>query len=341
MAYITTIRYDGTLNGEPWLIYKYPDEQFLSGTRLVVKQGQEAIIFKSRKNSEVYQSGTHVLYTNHTLDGIDETFSAEIYYVNITSKLDMNWGTQTPFQLEDPKYGLILSIRSYGKYGLRIQNSKMFVSELTGTVYQGATIDYMMIASYFSAFLTTRIKTVISKFMIQKQISFLEVTAFLDELSDQCQAVISDEFERFGVEIQNFNIVSITPLKEEYEQLQRNKQEMALGSSFYIKNRSYQILEKIAEQSEHASFEDAGKGLRILQSGNAESNDSANVNLKDGSQKNRSCANGNFCPDCGSQNMQGMKYCGNCGHLLTKTCSRCNTVCGSGQKFCSNCGGQL
>ena len=35
MAYITTIRYDGTLNGEPWLIYKYPDEQFLSGTRLV------------------------------------------------------------------------------------------------------------------------------------------------------------------------------------------------------------------------------------------------------------------------------------------------------------------
>lgn len=341
MANVTTIRYDGMQNGEPWLIYKYPVEQFSSGTRLVVKQGQEAIIFKSRKNCEVYQTGTHVLYMDHTLPGVGEVFSAEIYYVNITSKLDMNWGTQSPFQLEDPKYGLILSIRSYGKYGLRIQNSKMFVSELTGTVHQGETIDYMMIASYFSAFLTTRIKTVISKFMIQKQISFLEVTAYLDELSDKCQTVISDEFERFGVEIQNFYIASITPLKEEYELLQRYKQEMALGSNFYNIDRSYHIFEEIAKQSEHASFEDAGKGLRILQSDNVKSNDSANANLRDVSLKSKSYANSNYCPDCGSENVQGMKYCGNCGHLLIKTCSRCKMVCGSGQRFCSNCGTQL
>lgn len=222
-------------------------------------------------------------------------FRAEIYFVNVTSKLDMNWGTQTPFQLEDPKYRLILSIRSYGKYGLRIHNSRMFVSELTGTVQRGGTIDYMMIASYFSALLSTKIKTIISKFMIQKQISFLEVTAYLDELSEQCQMVISDEFERFGVEIQNFYIASITPLKEEYQLLQKYKQEMALGRDVYEINRSFQVFEEIAKRSEHASFEDAGKGIHILRSGNA-TRDPVNHSTLGGSNLEHSnSANSNYC----------------------------------------------
>ncbi len=298
MTYVTTIKFDGNQNGEPWLIYKYPGEQFVPGTRLVVKQGQEVLIFQGRKNCEVYQSGTHVLYSNHTSAGTGEMFSAEIYFVNITSKLDMNWGTQTPFQLEDPKYGLILSIRSYGKYGLRIQNAKMFVSELTGTMQKGAAIDYTMIATYFSALLTTKIKTVISKFMIRKQISFLEVTAWLDELSEQCQDAISDEFERFGVEIQNFYIASITPPKEEYQLLQKYKQEMALGSSFYETNRSYTVFEEIAKRSENASFEDAGKGLRMLRSSQLESNGSK------------------ICGNCNAICAPGQRFCSNCGAKL-------------------------
>ena len=315
----TTIEYDGNENGKLWLIYKYPSELFLSGTMLVVKQGQEALIFKSKKNCEVYQCGTHVIDIEYAPDGGGKFFSAEIYFVNITSKLDMNWGTQTPFQLEDPKYGLILSIRSYGTYGLRIQNARMFVSELIGAVQKGSTIDYIMIASYFSALLTSKIKTVISKYMIKRQISFLEVTAYLDELSEQCQAIITDEFERFGVEIQNFYIASITPRKEEYRLLQRYKQEMALGSNFYETNRSYSVFEEIAKRSEHASFEDAGKGLSML----------------------RNDTYSNCCPYCKSEIVQGVKFCGNCGRPLIKTCSRCDTACKPGQKYCSNCGAEL
>lgn len=339
MTNILTITFDGNENGEPWLIYKYPSEYFTTGVRLVVKNGQEALILKNKKDYEVYQSGTHMLNMENM--SASQLFSAEIYFVNITSKLDMNWGTQTPFQLEDPKYGLIISIRSYGKYGLRIQNAKMFVSELTGTVQKGVTIDYMMIASYFSALLTTKIKTVISKFMIQHQISFLEVTAYLDELSEQCQMVIADEFERFGVEIQNFYIASISPLKEEYYLLQKYKQEMALGSDFYEMNRSYDVFDKIAKRSEHASFEDAGKGLSMLQSHDFMSENTKNRNRTDENLKKSNLTNSNFCPDCGSENAQDMKFCGSCGHPLIKTCSSCAAICRPGQRYCSNCGAEL
>lgn len=65
MAYITTITFDGNQDGEPWLIYKYPSEQFAEGTRLVVKQGQEALLFKGRKDFEVYQSGIHMIHAEN------------------------------------------------------------------------------------------------------------------------------------------------------------------------------------------------------------------------------------------------------------------------------------
>ncbi len=321
MVSITTVEFDGYENSQPWLIFKYPNEHFKIGTSLLVKRGQEALVFKGGRNCEIYQSGMHILNAENLPYRTDKMFTAEIYFVNITSKLDMNWGTQTPFQLEDPKYKLIIAIRSYGKYGLRIQNSRMFVSELIGTLQKGVTINYTIIASYFSSMLTTKIKTLISKFMIKKQISFLEITAYLDELSVECQEVIADEFERFGVDVQNFYIESIKPPKEDVEKLKKYKEEIALGLDFYEKRRSFDILENSVEHSAATSVEDVGKGLRILQNGN----------LK----------NSGFCPSCGYRNEQNTNFCGNCGHKLVKICSRCEKVCKPEEKFCSNCGTQL
>ena len=122
MALIDRIKYDGYQVGSPWLIYKCPSEEFVLGSQLIVNQGQEALFLKGGKALDLFEAGTHTLQTGNLplLNklvklpfGGKTPFSAEIYYVNKTSRLDMNWGTQNPFQLEDPKYGLILSIRCH------------------------------------------------------------------------------------------------------------------------------------------------------------------------------------------------------------------------------------
>ena len=232
MAIIDRIKYDGYQDGSPWLIHKYPGEEFVLGSQLIVNQGQEALFFKGGEALDLFGAGTHTLQTGNLPllkklvnlpFGGKTPFSAEIYYINKTSRLDMNWGTQNPFQLEDPKYGLILSIRSHGKYGLRIIDSRMFVSELVGAIPNGATVNYAFVASYFSGLLTSCIKTVISSFMIRQKISFLEVTAYLKDLSKECETEIAKEFERFGVEIVNFFIETISPPKDEFEKLRTYK----------------------------------------------------------------------------------------------------------------------
>lgn len=255
-ALIDRIKYDGPQDGTPWLVYKYPGEAFVLGSQLIVNQGQEALFFKGGKALDLFKAGTHTLCTanlpllNKLANlpfGGDSPFTAEIYYINKTSKLNMNWGTQNAFPVEDPKYGLVLSIRSHGTYGLRIKNTKMFVTKLIGAVPCGSTITYEFIASYFSGLLASKTKNVIAAYMIQRNISFLEVTGYLDKISEDCEKAVKNEFDRFGAEVVNFYVETIAPLKDDYEKLRAYKEELSLGEEFYKQRRSFDIME-IAEK---------------------------------------------------------------------------------------------
>ena len=354
MAVIDRIKYDGNNNGQPWMVSKYPGEQFVLGSQLIVNQGQEALFFKGGKALDVFGAGTHTLHTGnlpllHRLVnlpfGNKTPFTAEIYFINKTSKLDMNWGTANPFQLEDPKYGLILSIRSHGKYGLRIRDSRMFVTELVGALPNGKILDYTFLAGYFSGLLTSKIKTVVSAFMIKEKISFLEVTAYLDELSVKCQDEIGPEFEHFGIEIQNFYIETISPSKEEFEKLRNYKEELALGNQFYQQRRSLDIMEKLADNPGAGGMANAGMGLgmgfgMMQNAGSLFQGIAGGVNLNS-VQENQ--IEGHICPNCSSRVAAGMKFCGNCGQKIQDgfVCDSCGYQNAPGTKFCGNCGQKL
>lgn len=378
MAIIDRIKYDGPQDASPWLIHKYSSEEFVLGSQLIVNQGQEALFFKGGEALDLFGAGTHTLHTGNLPllkkivnlpFGGETPFSAEIYYINKTSKLDMNWGTANPFQLEDPKYGLILSIRSHGKYGLRITDSRMFVNELVGAIPNGTTVNYPFVASYFSGLLTTYVKTVISNFMIKQKISFLEVTAYLRELSEECQKEISNEFDKYGVEIQNFFIEAISPPKEEFEKLRTYKEELSLGNDFYKQRRSFDVLEKLADNPNAGGMANAGIGLGMglgvapnmgnIFGGIGEN--TMNINAQTGVQGKvcpkcsvqvaeglKFCgncgeriSNSLICPSCNHENPENTKFCGNCGQKLVNKCSECGTENDLGQKFCGNCGNKL
>lgn len=49
-ALINRVKYDGPCDGSPWLIYKYPEEDFVYGSQLVVNQGQEALFLRAERH---------------------------------------------------------------------------------------------------------------------------------------------------------------------------------------------------------------------------------------------------------------------------------------------------
>ena len=357
-AIIDRIKYDGPQNGSPWLVHKYPSEKFVLGSRLIVNQGQEALFFKGGEALDLFGSGTHTLKTGNLPllsklvnlpFGGETPFTAEVYYINKTSKLNMNWGTQNAFPVEDPRYGILLSIRAHGTYGLRINDTRLFITELVGAVPNGSTVNYEFAASYFSGLLTSKIKNIISAYMMRKKISFLEVTGYLDEISKDCGEAVKDEFDRFGAEIVNFYVETISPPKAEYEKLRNYKEELSLGGDFYVQRRSLDIMEDIAENKGAGGLTAAGAGLGMGigfagQAGGMFQNIGKAMNISPNGVKPQSNGNnGNACPHCGNSNADGQKFCGACGKTLVlgNRCAICGEINPVGQAFCGNCGTQL
>lgn len=349
MEIINRIKFDGPDNGGQWLIHKCPSDQFVLGSQLIVNQGQEALFFKGGEALDLFGPGTHTLSTGnlpllHKVVNLPfggkTPFSAEIYYVNKTDNLDMKWGTSTPIPLEDPKYGLILNIRARGQYGVRISNGRLFVARLIGAVPNGTTSNHMMVLKYFNGLINSKIKSVTAGYLIQKKISFLEISLYLSELSNTLQMVLNDEFDRFGIELVNFFCEAIVPRPGEYDKLQGYKEELALGPDFYQQRRSLDILEKMAENTSSGSVADAGRSFgvnlgMIRQEGNTLAGTDQSV---DSTTPPATLA----CPHCGTKVVSRMKFCGNCGKPLGLIkCPTCGCENEAGMKFCGNCGHKL
>jgi hypothetical protein len=48
-----------------------------------------------------------------------------------------------------------------------------------------------------------------------------------------------------------------------------------------------------------------------------------------------------ICGNCGGENQQGRKFCGDCGAPLAATCPACRAANEPGKKFCGDCGSAL
>ncbi|MGZ4210724.1 MAG: zinc-ribbon domain-containing protein, partial [Actinomycetota bacterium] len=47
------------------------------------------------------------------------------------------------------------------------------------------------------------------------------------------------------------------------------------------------------------------------------------------------------CPNCGTENETGRKFCGECGNPLAAVCGSCGSANAPGTKFCGECGASL
>src|SRR5215207_7040242 len=45
-----------------------------------------------------------------------------------------------------------------------------------------------------------------------------------------------------------------------------------------------------------------------------------------------------ICPDCGTENREGRKFCSDCGRPLAVLCPACGTANQPGERFCGECG---
>lgn len=344
MAIINVVKFDG-LRSRDWLTYKHPCDELVLGTQLIVQEGQAAIFVKGGAMADVFYPGTYTLSTSNLpiLNSIvnlpfggQSPFSAEIYYINTIIKLDINWGTTDPIQLIDPKYYVKLRVRAFGQMGLRVMDVAMLFRELIGGMQKDELVKFDKIKDYYRGILVIKAKSVIADAIIKNQISALEISAWLESLSDKVKEKITPEFERYGFKVVNFFIESINFPDEDFEKINDILEDKAafeiMGDGRYTTKRSFDVYEGAANNQSGVAgaFVAGGMGLGAAMGvGASMSQTVGNPMHREETKECISCKaripmNAKFCPECGFNNSEMVCECGN--------------KLAPGMKFCPECG---
>lgn len=356
MAILDVIKFGG-LASRDWLVYKHPKDSITLGSQLIVGEGQVAIFVKGGAVCDVFTPGTYTLSTNNLplLQGIinlpfggKTPFSAEIYYINTVTKLDLAWGISDPIQLIDPKYHVRLRIRAFGQVGMKIADYAGFLRELIGSLNSSDVVRYTKVLDFYKGILVTKVKSIIADIIIHDQISALEIAAQLDGISQRTQQILTPEFGKFGMQLINFFVKSINFPEEDFETINKILEDKAtfdiMGDSRYATKRSFDVYEGAATNQNGVAGAFAAGGIGL----GAGAAIAGNVQPA-ASVMQAPAPEAAYCPACHAANKQGAKFCNSCGASMIppepkpteKTCPGCGAAVPDGSKFCTECGMSL
>lgn len=365
-------------NGDPGILaWRFPGDELSTWTQLIVNETQEAFLVKEGVYEGPFKAGRHTLSTNNIpllteLIGLPfgghSPFTAEVWYVNRTTRLDIKWGTPDPIQLRDPKYGLMAPVRVYGQYGIRVGDSKTFLHKLVGTL---PAFDTATLSEYFKGVFTTRIKSAVTQAIIKTGHSVLEISAYLDELSAALKEALTPDMAEYGIALAQLNILSVNMPEDDpaviaLRDMLAKRAEMDVLGFNYQQERSFDVLQTAAGNEGNAgAIMSAGLGLGmgaavggalgqvapILNPTGAKPGGAGAVPGAAGLVPGAAAAAAGAaaalltCPACQTQNPASSRFCAHCGGALAApaapqggaTCNRCGTPIPPGAKFCPNC----
>ncbi|MCH5171848.1 MAG: SPFH domain-containing protein [Erysipelotrichales bacterium] len=353
------------------LVWKHHIENFNSNSQLIVNESQEAIFYKDGQALDLFGKGIHSLKTENLpflkrvfgkIFGDKTPFTCDVVFVNKVSVLDILWGTDTPLPVEDPKYHLIVNVRSYGQMGISVADSRRFVVRVVG---QLPSFDVDSVKKTIKGLIITYVREEIHKAIVNMQVSILEINTRITEMSRVIEERLNAELEDLGLKVSHFYLNSVScgeddlaKLKEakekfltamndiEIERLKTIKMGEAMAQARAVQGYTYQderkfdVLENAAKNESAGSTMNPmmglGMGLGIgkgMQDSVSQMSTSLNAQNAD-----------KVCPQCHAMVKNGAKFCPECGYKMFSdkiTCPHCGVQVDANAKFCLECGNKL
>lgn len=346
MALFQVIRFDGPSEA---LVWKYPKENMNSGSQLVVGPAQTAIFVKGGRIYDLFESGTYTLDTDNlpllnTLInlpfGSRSPFTAEVFYVNRRSILDIKWGTQVPIQLKDPVYQVIIPLRAFGQYGVSVEDPGLFLEKLVGTSEAYTTDD---LVRYFRGLVGSRVTDELAGAITDEGMSFVEASARIAQLSQRIAGRLQDFFNDYGIRLVSFFISSINapeddPTVRRLKASLSSRQEMDTLNYNYQQARTYEVLGRAADQ---LGGDGGMAGVGVGAAMGAAMAELVRQNL--GTVPTTQPEAASYSVGCGAPLPPGAAFCPKCGQAvrMAQRCNACGAPCQPGDRFCARCGKAL
>lgn len=256
MALVDVIKWESNSNE---LVHKFQVEDLKLGSQLVVYQSQTAFFVKGGQILDAFSSGTYTIGSenipllNKLLNipfGGNSPFQAEVWFVNQTSRLDCKWGTATPIQIEDPEYKVIVPLRSYGQYGFRINDPRLFLERLTGNMPTFAT---STVTDYFRGVILSKLTAIVSQKLYADKLSVVNINSHVEAISEYAADKLNKIFAEYGLALEMFTVIAINVDDNDpsFRRLKETKDSLAritiMGKDNYRMERSFNVLDSAAE----------------------------------------------------------------------------------------------
>jgi membrane protease subunit (stomatin/prohibitin family) len=354
------------------IVYKWPDVSIRRASKAIVNADELAIFVNTGKIIATMGPGRHEIDADEirglgmVIDAATagRAYRAELYFVHTREFTGFTFGGRID-DVQDPQTGLIITLRVFGDYALRVTDPVVMITNLLGTV----DVDNNdSVSLWVSDQLLKVMRTSVTTQVVRNGWPILGLSVYTPEIEQAVIAKANEQLAAYGVMLTRMGNFDINLAPEDSEQLKR-----------LAKDTSYSRL--AGSFNQYAAGEMAlGAGEGMAQGGGAVQGAFLAAGLGMGGAAAAQPATptppppsgfagggaGGYagpppaggappaaespaveapaqgaCAACGTPNPAGAKFCKGCGQPVapqTVHCTNCGTELDAGAKFCMNCG---
>jgi membrane protease subunit (stomatin/prohibitin family) len=337
------------------IVFKWPDVTIRRFTHAIVNADEVAMFVNTGQVVQTMGPGRHSIDADE-LPGLGalidfatggNAYRAELYFIGTREYTGFRFGGRVD-DVQDPRSGLVVTLRVFGDYALRVIDPARLITNLTATV---DVRDNEKIAGWVSEQLLKVLRTNVTTQVVANGWPILGLSVHSPEIEQAAITSANGQLEAYGLAVSRMGnfVISLAPEDEaqlkqlakdaSYSQLAGGFQqyaagEMALGAG--------QGMAKGGGATEGA-FLAAGFGLPGMMAGAMQQQQQhpAPQAPPATAAAPPTAVAGPACASCATPNPAGAKFCMNCGTPMApavRHCTECGNELPGGAKFCANCG---
>ena len=337
------------------IVFKWPDVTIRRSTHAIVNADEVALFVNTGQVVQTMGPGRHGIDADE-LPGLGalidfatggNAYRAELYFVGTREYTEFRFGGRID-DVQDPRTGLVVTMRVFGDYALRVIDPARLITNLTATV---DVTNNERIAAWVSDQLLKVLRTNVTTQIVANGWPILGLSVHSPEIEQAAITAGNGQLEAYGIALTrmgNFDINLAPEDAAQLKQLAKDTSYSQLAGGFQQYAAGEMALgagQGMAQGggSTEGAFLAAGIGLGggLAGLGAQQQHPAPQAPPAPAPAAAPTAAAGPTCASCSTANPAGAKFCMGCGQALApavRHCTECGTELPGGAKFCANCG---
>jgi membrane protease subunit (stomatin/prohibitin family) len=355
------------------IVYKWPDQNIRKFSRAIVEPDAVAVFMNQGQVMGVLNPGQHTLdaseipFLGMFVDWASSSnaFKAEIYFVGAREFPHCRFGGRLD-EVQDPVTGLIVTLRAFGEYALRVVDPVKLIVNLVGTV---DVTNNEAITGWVAQQLLKVTRTTVTTQLMSGAWPILGLSVHSPDIEVAAGPAANEQLADYGLAVARFGNLDVNLDDDDNARLKK-----LAGDTAYSR-----LAGGFLQAAQAEALQGAGEGM--AQGGGAVTPMFLGAGLGMAGQMMQPPQQGapppppgtgfagsgaGFgqqppaapppaapapaapaapaaeatveCPECHSAVRVGSKFCAECGTPMSKHCTNCNADLAPTAKFCAECG---